>query len=521
MTDYRMVYDSGSKLLKCAIADEMAKIVAIESVEKEVIQSEDGFQREWNHRSYWDNLVKLTKRTIESSKINPQDIKFITASSIRPSVVFTDNENNALFIGAQFDLRGIDYAEDVDEEFEEITGKTFYQSTGHHPSLLFLPARYRYFKEEKKDIFNKISQYLPEDSWILVKLGGEAHANVSSAAESGLFDLKTKFWHPAWEDILDFPDYFLPWPVLPGEIIGHVSEEISNVLGLSSETKLVAGLPDTHAALLGVQCLENGSIGAVLGSTTPVQIVTDQLHLGPDEKTWSGVFACKNLYEGYYLEANTGITGQLLKWAAKLFYENQSDGLKQSYKKLDKALEEYDRFEQRSTSEQINENIVFSLLGPAPLASSQTATTPGIFHFQSPGGVDEVSLNLNAFVAAVFDNIQFAITKNIEYTKEFTGISNSNHAIVGGITRNSILVQRFADLLQKQVITSTNFETSIQGLLVLCDVAAKRVSSIKDLKKRNESLQLLRIINPRESMNQKLTSRYQAWQNLFDQYVGA
>jgi len=521
MTEYRLVYDSGSKLLKCAIADEMSNLIAIESMEKEVLQSKDGFQREICP-NYWDKIVELTKITIKNAKINPLKIKYITASSIRPSAVFTDDNNNALYIGAQFDLRGIDYAEEVGEEFEERTGNTFYESTGHSPSLLFLPARYRYFKEEseKKDIFHRITQYLPEESWILVKLGGEPHANISSAAESGLFDLRSKMWHPAWEDILDLPDYFLPWPVLSGEVIGNVSEEMHQLLGLSTDAKIVAGLPDTQSALLGCQYVENGAIGAVLGSTTPVQIITDQLYIEPNEQTWSGVFACKNLYNGYYLEANTGITGQILKWAANLFYGGEEKTLKDRFDRLDSAFMDYDRFELGASEEEINENLVFSFLGPAPLASSQTTITPGIFHFQSPGGVEDVCLNINAIVAAVFDNIQFAITRNIELISKFAKINNPTYAIVGGVTRNSVLVQRFADLLQNPVTTSKSFETSIQGLLVLCDVAAKKISSIEDLKLRNHSFPSLRTVKPRELMKQKILTRYKTWQNLFEQYRG-
>ena len=77
MTNYRMVYDSGSKVLKCAIADEMGKILALETWNKELIQSEDGYQREWNHRNYWEKLIELTNFTIKSSNINPNDIRFI------------------------------------------------------------------------------------------------------------------------------------------------------------------------------------------------------------------------------------------------------------------------------------------------------------------------------------------------------------------------------------------------------------------------------------------------------------
>jgi sugar (pentulose or hexulose) kinase len=520
MTEYRLVYDSGSKVLKCAIADELGKIISLESWEEEVIIGEDGLYREWNHKNYWENLINLTKITIKSAKIDPKKIKYITASSIRPSCVFTDDENKAVYIGASFECRGINYAEDIEREFKERAGISFYESTGHFPSLLFLPARFKYFKEEreKDGRIGQITQYLPMESWILVKFGGEIHANIASAGESGFFDVNTKLWHPAWEDILDLPDYFFPFPVMPGEIIGTISEYYEESLGLSSETQLVAGISDTQAAMLGCQCVELGSIGAVLGTTSPVQAISSRPHFYQNETLWNGLFVCKNLFDYYYLETSTGITGQLLKWAANLFFADKGLTLRQKFQELDKAYYEYDRFELQSNKEQIDESCIFSLLGPSPLASTQMGTNSGLFYFQSPGGVDEIDVKKNAFISAVFDNIQFAVTKNIEFLVNYAKIENPNYSIVGGITRNSTFLQRFADLLQTSIISSKNDEASIQGLLVLCDVAAGKIKNLKELKSRNESLQLLRKIEPREAMKQKLLNRYNNWSKIFQQF---
>ena len=83
MSEYRLVYDSGSKVLKCAIADELGKIISLEYWEEEVIKSEDGLYREWNHKNYWKNLINLTKITIKSAKIDPKKIKYITLTILR------------------------------------------------------------------------------------------------------------------------------------------------------------------------------------------------------------------------------------------------------------------------------------------------------------------------------------------------------------------------------------------------------------------------------------------------------
>ncbi|TXT64462.1 MAG: putative Xylulokinase [Promethearchaeota archaeon] len=517
---YRMVYDSGSKLLKCAIADELGNVIAINSYEPEVLSSENGLQREWNYGNYWDKLVELTKTTIKLAKINPKEIEYISASSIRPSCVFADEDNNAVYIGASFELLGFDYAEEIEDEFYEATGKTFYESTGHFPSFLFIPARYRYFQEEKDsdNRIEQITQYLPLESWILVKFGGELHTNFSSAAESGFLDLTTKFWHPAWEDILDLPEFFLPWPVFSGEIIGMVDEKSQKEIGLSPDTKLVSGFPDTHAALLGCQNIEPTNITAVLGTTTPVQTIIEQLIIPEEEQIWAGLFMIKNLSNNYYLETNTGMTGQILKWAANLFYADENNTLTENFKLLDQAYKEYDEFEAHATLSEIDNSRVYSLLGPAPLSNTQLKMAPGIFTFQSPGGVEEIKTHKNSFITAVFDNIQFAVTKNIEIAKQIADLKNPQISIVGGAARNPVLVQRFSDLLNIPINTSKNFESTIQGMLTLCDIAAGGIESLEDLQKRNQDLNSVKNFTPRESMLKKLEKRYQNWLELFNRY---
>ena len=121
---YRMVFDAGSRALKCAIADESNKIIGIEKIFPEVKVTEDGFGRSCNASTFWDDLLDLTKKTIKTTGIDPKLIRYISVCGIRPSCVFTDDENNPLFIASAFDGRGIDVADEVDMEFEESSGKS-------------------------------------------------------------------------------------------------------------------------------------------------------------------------------------------------------------------------------------------------------------------------------------------------------------------------------------------------------------------------------------------------------------
>ena len=510
-----MVFDSGSKRLKCVIADENCRILSMESFAPEVIVSEDGFGRNWNHKIYWNQLIALAERTIKNSGINPKDIQYITASSIRPSCVFTDDNNNALYIGASFDVRGIDFAEEIENQFKEMTNYSFYDVTGHFPSLLFPAARYAWLLENPDYLQSdkKISQYLPLGSWILVKFGGEVHTNYTSAVESCFFDIKDKCWHDAWYKIFDLPDYFFPLPVHSGEIIGNVSHEIQEKLGLSSQTKLVAGLPDTHAALLAANCISPGSIGVVLGSTTPVQAVCDSIVIDPQERAWTSLISCKDVCNQYIIEVNTGITGQIVTWAANLFGSEGASTLSEKFDILNEKFKALDTFEQKQSIDSINDLAVYASLGPSILGPTKTEMGVGIFKFPSPGGVDEITLDQNSFIGAIFDNILFAVMGNIEFARQISNQSNFNYAILGGGTQSKTLCQRFADLLSSPIRILKSPEATTIGLLLLCDIAEGKINSAEDLKKRIDSLEIIEEIRPRDDMGKKLMMKYKNWRS--------
>lgn len=512
-----MVFDCGNKRIKCAIADEDCNIVSMESFVPEVIISEDGFGRTLNHKLYWNQLIALSEKTIKNSGINPEDIQYISASSIRPSCVFTDENNNALYIGSSFDVRGIDLAEEIENKFEEMTNCSFYDATGHFPSLLFPAARYAWLLENPDYLQSdkKIYQYLPLGSWILVKFGGEVHTNYTSAVESCFFDIKNKHWLDEWYKIFNLPDYFFPIPVQSGEIIGNVSHEIQEKLGLSSQTKLVAGLPDTQAALFATNCITPGSIGVVLGSTTPVQAVCDKFIIDPQQRAWSTLISCKNVCDCYIIETNTGITGQIVKWAANLFGSEGASILseKEKFELLNEKYKALDTIEQKQPIDSVIDLTVYASLGPSILGSTKTEMGAGIFKFPSPGGVDEISLDQNSFIGAIFDNILFAVMGNIEFACQFSNLSKFNYAILGGVTRSKTLCQRFADLLSSPIRILKSPEATTIGLLLLCDIAEGKINSAEDLEIRIETLEITEEIQPREEMGKKLRLKYKNWRS--------
>jgi sugar (pentulose or hexulose) kinase len=379
-----------------------------------------------------------------------------------------------------------------------------------------VPARLEWINQNPEAIGGRdIAHYFPIDSWILVKFGGEVHTNYSSAMESGFFDLEKRLWLDEWYSIFDIDDSFFPLTVSSGEIIGNVSKSIQERLNLQPDTEIVAGLPDTQAALFAVNAVSSGSICVVLGTTTPVQAVSENLLIDPDGHTWSSGLVIKNICDNYIVEGSTGITGQPVKWAAHMFDSEQRDEYpeptEKQYENIRKRFSKFDEKEQSESEESVAEHSVYANVGPLPLATTSTSRLAGEFYFPSPSGVEEFYIHQNQLIGAIFDNIMFAVAKNIEYTKKLIKHDQISLYVVGGISRYSLLSQRISDLVNIPLSHYLKPEATIQGLLSLCDVASGKINTPKDLEYQLSKSGDLQRMEPRESMTNKLQKKFEKW----------
>lgn len=503
-----LAIDVTSKRIKAAIGDTTRGIASMASRAIAVSCSGDGFCRSCDEGTFFDDVAATIKAALARAGVSPTSIDAVTAASIRPSCVFTDDDLRPLYIGASFDLRGTDAAGEITERFEAATGKSFHEVTGHGPALMYPPARHAWFKEQEPEAWKRITQYLPVDGWILAMLGSEPHANECSAAESGFYDIETRTWSFEWEDILDLPAAFFPFIVAPGEITGEVSTGAAAATGLREGTPIVAGLPDTHAALIGAGCIQAGDACAVLGSTSPVQAVSRHRVRDPTARTWSTRLVVKGIVDAHVVEASAGITGQAIPWLARLLFPDTE---------IDQALHMVDACHDAFDASIVKDEAmnVLAHLGPTSLASAETGMQAGRFTFPTPCTVEETMLDRESLVAATFENVSFAVHENLAHVEGMLGRPVARTFVLGGMTRSRTLVQRLADLTGRDLVaTTTGPEATIAGLLATCEVATGGIRTAEELEARVTAT--LRTIAPRPERTAIAKARFGRWRSLRD-----
>ena len=152
------------------------------------------------------------------------------------------------------------------------------------------------------------------DTWLVWKLtGGKVHAtDITNASRTMLFNIHTLQWDNDLLQLFDIPNSMMP-KVLPCDTIyGDTTVE-----GVFPNPIQIAGvLGDSHGALVGQMCFEEGSGKVTYGTGSSVMVnIGEKPQPAPEGLVTSvGFTAFGKTYYGY--EGNIYSTGATLKWIA-------------------------------------------------------------------------------------------------------------------------------------------------------------------------------------------------------------
>lgn len=126
-------------------------------------------------------------------------------------------------------------------------------------------------------------------------VGGPVAVDTSHALKAGI-DLEPRSWPLEALRALGRRTTSLPRPVVPGTVLGVVSDESASAVGLSRGVEVVAGMTDGCTAQLSTGAVHDGDSTGVLGTTLVLKAVSDRelqlpdgsvyWHLAPDGAFW-------------------------------------------------------------------------------------------------------------------------------------------------------------------------------------------------------------------------------------------
>ena len=170
---------------------------------------------------------------------------------VRPAMVWNDG-------------RGADQREAYIREVGE--ADTMYQKTGWRLGKAMLAIESRWMRDNEPENFAKTAKFLSVPDYISMKMTGIPAVDLSDGGNNQLINIRTGKYDPEILAFAGITEEQLPKIVRSGEVIGNLTEEAAQAMGLTTNTVLVAGAHDQYAVALGAGALQDGDI--LIGSGT-------------------------------------------------------------------------------------------------------------------------------------------------------------------------------------------------------------------------------------------------------------
>ncbi len=258
---------------------------------------------------FWTIAYRCMRGALGEGRIDPARVAGVAATSQRQGCVFLDEKGRELYAGPNMDARAIAEGLAIAERFSI---ERLHELTGHSAPFLFPLARYLW---HRKHTGKDAAHLLMISDWHTYRLTGNLVAEPSNAAESMLFDIRSRDWCQVILREFSIPASVLPPLRRSGEVVGAVTPQAAEATGIPPGTPVFAGGADTQCSLLGSEVSSPGAVGAVLGTTTPVQMVLAEPRIDPQHNLWTG---CHVLPDLWVLESNAGDTGGAYLWLLDL-----------------------------------------------------------------------------------------------------------------------------------------------------------------------------------------------------------
>lgn len=319
--------------------------------------------------------------------------------------------------------------------------------------------------EKDPEAFEATDLYMEAADWVTAKLTGQFVRNSCSAGYKGMWHkadgyVEAEFLKQLEPQLETIYETKLRGEVRSlGEKAGNLTKEIADLLGLQEGIAVAVGIIDAHAALPGVGVSEPGTMVMVMGTSTCHLLLSEKEALVPGI---SGVVE-DGILPGYFAyEAGQAAVGDLFAW----FVDHQIPAyIKQQAEEKGISVHEY-------------------------LSASAAELSPGesgliSLDWHNGSRTPWVNMSLSGVVAgqklstrpaeiyrSYLEATAFG-TRVIVELFEAHGITIEKLVATGGIPKkNPLLMQIYADVLQREVAVNLNSQAPALGAAILGAIAA-------------------------------------------------
>ena len=457
MEKYILALDQGTSSSRAIVFDHEGNIRSTAQMEFTQYFPKPGWV-EHNPMEIWSSEAAVIAEAITKMGINGKNIAGIGITNQRETTIVWDAETGEPVYNAIVwqDRRTSEFCDTLRDKADFIREKT-----GLIIDAYFSGTKIRWILDNVPGAREKAEagklRFGTVDSWLVWQLTrGEVHVtDVSNASRTMLFNINTLSWDPELLALLDIPASMMPEVRSSSEVYGVTKTTI-----FAHEVPIGGIAGDQQAALFGQMCTEPGSVKNTYGTGCFLLMNTGEKPILSRNNLLTTVAWKIGDKVNYALEGSIFVGGSVVQWLR--------DGLG--------IIRSSSEIEALATSVPDNGGVYF--------VPALTGMGAPYWDQYAHGTICGITRGTKAahIARAALEGIAFQTMDIVGAMEKDAGVKLSELKVDGGASRNNLMMQFQADVLDTAVIRPKVTETTAMGACYLAGLAVGFWSSLDEIK---------------------------------------
>jgi len=311
--------DIGTTNIKAGIIDPEGNILRAKTSELEVERDETG-KAEHNPEKLFSNFISICRDVLNGYE---DKIVLLVLSSYQFGLIPLDKDFRPLT--GLITLLDIRPRETFDQLARKLDFEELYRRTGAPPLFISSLSKIYWLKRKRKEIFENARYFLSSKDYLLLRLLGKPYTEPSIASATQLMNINDLKWDAYPLDILGINEGYLPEIAQSEEIVGKISPEVRESLGLKKDVYVLPGVYDGGAIGLGIGAMGD-SVGVMnIGTTAMLRIAYPKPVIDKDKRMrFQAYYLCSNKW---FIGGAINNAGVVLKWLRDNLFDLPYDEL--------------------------------------------------------------------------------------------------------------------------------------------------------------------------------------------------
>lgn len=430
---YILAIDLGTTSMKAVLFDQYLNSVSNAKVDYKTDYPAPGWA-EQDVSQWWEALRSAVKQLLGADGApSPSDISIVAIDAMTPTIVPVDAGGTALRKAIIWMDRR---AEKECRMIGDSLGDELFRISGNHNDPSNFSPKVRWVKENEPDIYRRADKFLFANAYMVYRLTGLYSMDQTQCGLSQLCDTLEGVWSDKLITGSELDKEKLPPIFESTDIVGSISAAAASDLGLSTESRVIAGSMDNVAAGMGSGAAKDQELYISAGTAANVCFVTEASQFDTSFHIYRHIVP--NLW---IHTAGVDYGGAGYKWFANLIDEK-----------------DYAALDERADAVPVGERpLIFLPYMVGQRAPLWNSNTRGVLFGMDP------SMSDGEMARAFMEGNAYGIRKILELARKL-GASPDVGRLTGGCSESRVYSQIFADVLGIDVKRVGEMDTAPLGI---------------------------------------------------------